>query len=173
MFSNLDPVSKKARILEIVDSAERNRQCALWATVFGFEELDVVDFSDHPPALLVDYRRADKVKKEKLAEMTFKDQDVQDYIEKRALAEMTNKRNVDWLHEMLESLDGVKDHDPIEQIRERLDKFYGWYKVKYLMMDPYQENVIVFKHKPALQKQKNFYEPTDEERVMKELNEGF
>ncbi len=170
-YPNDNPTLKKDRILQIKDPKERERQCALWATVFGFNELVVQDFDDSPPPQLVEFRRLTQAQKEKHAEKVMALPEVDAYLTKRQKAEMLNKKNVEWLHAMIELMDEVKDHEPINKVKGRLNEFKTWYTSKYRHMNPYQHNAIEFKFGPPVHRQQNYYEPTDNEAVMKELNE--
>ncbi len=121
-------------ILGIQDEKERNRQIALWACDYGFDEL-VYTPSPQPPQQLLNFRGLTEDKKSKLLSDTlkkgqnfFERTQIKAFIEGKWRKNLRNIRNYEWLKQIKDWLDGEKDLEQIKMIRVKINEFETSYR---------------------------------------------
>lgn len=128
VIPNTDPRIKRDAILSITDTKERNRQIALWACTFGFNEILPMQSPAIVPLDLAEVRRKAQRKKEQGLELDidpsfWNKPDVHVFVEDKWKAESHNKSSLLWLKQIKSWLDINRDLDYIVKINNKIGEF--------------------------------------------------
>lgn len=155
-LSNSNPALKKNAILKIKDEKKRDRQIALWACTYGFDELKPIS-SPTPPTMLRERRKEQA--KLRPGEYTVEDPSfwrettVVDFLDKKWKANSKNKSNFEYLHWIKDALE-TTDVKYLIQIRNRLYEYTQFFDKDYKIEPPFKAFTINYGGKNVVEMQK-------------------
>ena len=128
IIKDLNPPKRMIEILAIPDEKERNRQTALWACEFGFDELRSKPLPTRPEKIIEYYKLHSKERyqwnnqSDKYAKF-WNDETVRRYFNDCDLIRTANRQNREWLETLKYWLDPTQDPKEFKMITDRLYDF--------------------------------------------------
>ena len=127
-LTGLHPPKRMIEILAMPDKKERNRQTALWACEFGFDELRPKALPTTPDKVK-GYRALDKKERWRMNNDPDKyykfwtDESVKKYFSGCDFVKISNRQNKKWLETLKSWLDPTRDPKELKMITDRLYDF--------------------------------------------------